>query len=162
MKWKLLFPIVCVIAVLGLSEPQAASTSCLQKGSQLAAEGKLDEGIEALRQCIKDNASDGSAHIALGYLFIQKGEMTQALKAFETALKLHPESSSAKTGKGIVLSRQGKLHDAEVVLNDALRLNPDPSRVLYELGRIHEHNGNMEQALLCFKKGISAFEQNAR
>lgn len=136
--------------------------SCEKNASMLAHEGKLDEGVAAIKKCIADNPSQAKAHVVLGELLLDKGESQQAMASFDKALELRPRSSAAKTGKGIVLAQNGDLKAAEAILTDALKLNPNPARTHYELGLIYEKLGNTKGALSQFKQGISSYEQETR
>jgi len=135
---------------------------CEKNASALAHEGKLDEGLAAIRQCIKDSPSRAKAHVVLGYLLLEKGAGQQATTSFDKALELRPHSSAAKTGKGIILAQAGDLKGAESLLKDALKLNPNPARTYYELGLIYEQLGDMQQAISHFKQGITTREQEKR
>jgi len=132
---------------------------CEKNAAALARAGKVDAGLAAIRQCIADNPAQAKAHVVLGHLLLDQGDAPQAMAAFERALALEPRSSAARTGKGIVLARNGDLRGAESMLKEALQLNPDPARTHYELGLVYERLGDLQAALVHFKQGISAFEQ---
>ena len=135
---------------------------CEKNAMSMGQEGKLDEALSAIRQCIKDSPTRAKTYTVLGYLLLEKGDEKEAMAAFEKALELRPRSSAAKTGKGIILSRAGDLKAAELILKDALKLNPAPARTYYELGVIYQQLGDEQQALTSFKEGISSYEQNTR
>ena len=153
---------VCGTGLLYVSSVECKEMPCENRATNLAREGRLDEGIDALNQCIKEKPPSAKSHVALGFLYLEKDNLQQALMSFNKALDLRPMSSGAKIGKGIVLSKNGDLKAAEAILQDGLKLNPEPSRAHYELGLIYEQQANMEQALLHFKKGISTYEKNNR
>lgn len=166
MSCKPLFVFLIALVIgsgwLQASPVPAKEVLCEKNASSLAREGKLDQGIDAIRQCIKKDPSRAKAHIVLGYLLLDKGDTPQAMTSFEKALELRARSSAAKTGKGIILSRAGDLKEAEMLLKDGLKLNPDPARTHYELGLLYEQLGDMQQALSHFKQGITSYEQGKR
>ncbi len=159
-------PLVLLVAALvfgpgGLqaSPASAKKVLCEKEASVLAREGKLEQGINAIEQCIKKDPTRAKAHVVLGYLLLDQGDMQRALLSFDKALGLRPRTSAAKTGKGIILSRGGNFKEAEPLLKDALKLNPDPARTYYELGVLYEQLGDMQLALSHFKQGITSGEQ---
>jgi len=151
--------LVCCSGWMQVSLVSAKEASCEKNAAVLARDGQLDQGIDAIRQCIKKDPSRAKAHVVLGYLLLKKEDMQQAGTSFDKALELRPRSSAAKTGKGIVLSRSGELKEAEALLKESLKLNPDPTRAYYELGLLYEQLGDMQQALSHFKQGITSYEQ---
>lgn len=135
---------------------------CEKNASALAHEGKLEEGLASIKQCIAESPEHAKAHVVLGYMLLDKGDSQQAMASFDKALELQPRSSAAKTGKGIILAQNGDLKAAEAILQDALKLNPDPVRTHYELGLIYEKLGDTKLAITHFKQGISSHEQETR
>jgi len=163
MNTKSVFLVLMVfISTTGLLQASSATGKealCEKTASSLAREGKLDEGIDQIRQCIEKGSSRAKSHVVLGYLLLEKGEPQQAMASFEKALQLRPRSSDAKTGKGILLAQQGDLKGAEATLLDALKLNPDPARTYYELGILYQQLGDTQQAVDFFKQGIASYEE---
>lgn len=154
----LVVPFFC-LGWLPVSHASAKEVLCEKNAAALSREGKLDEGIRVIRECLNQDSSRAKAHVVLGYLLLKKGDMKQAERSFSKALALRPRSSAAKIGKGIVLSRAGELEKAEALLQDGLKLNPDPTRAHYELGLLYEQLGDIQRALFHFKQGITAYEQ---
>ena len=140
----------------------AKEALCEKNASALAREGKMEQGIEAIRQCITKDPSRAKAHVILGYLLLDTSDVQSAMASFDRALELRPRSSAAKTGKGIILSRSGNLKEAEILLKDALKLNPNPTRTYYELGLLYEQLEDTQQALSYFKQGVTAHERDNR
>ncbi|OQX16312.1 MAG: hypothetical protein BWK76_11760 [Desulfobulbaceae bacterium A2] len=166
MKYRYLYRVLITVIygsslVLASSAP-GNEASCEKNASTLATEGKLDEGIAAIKLCLAENPSQAKAHVILGTLLFKKGDSQQAMASFNTALELQPRSSAAKTGKGVILAQAGDLKTAESILREALELNPNPARTHYELGLIYERLGDTKEALAQFKKGIISFEQRTR
>jgi len=124
-------------------------------------EQKLNAGIEALRNEMKENPSD-SAALRLGHLLLKKGAAGEALLSFEEALKLNPRSVEAKVGKGIAVGRRGEYAKAEQVLRDALNLNPNPARVHYELGVLSERRGDFAGAVSEYKEGLKRYREGMK
>ncbi len=66
-----------------------------QRGLDYAAEGRIDEAIEALQKAVEARPEDGAVHFELAKLLKQKGDSRQALTHFRKALKGQPPRAEA-------------------------------------------------------------------
>jgi tetratricopeptide (TPR) repeat protein len=80
---------VCLAAVVCLAAPFAAraqTVSPADEAVELARQGKVDRGIELLRQHLQKNTKDADARVALGNLLMDDGQSDEAAKQWEECL----------------------------------------------------------------------------
>jgi len=158
----LLVSVVWLLGFGGLYVHAGGSNAalCENEALQRASENGVEQGLDAIKECIKQSPKRAKSYVIYGELLLKVGDDTGADKAFDEALLLRPTSAAAKTGKGMVLARQGKQDEAVAMLTEALKLNPEPSFTHYQLGLVYEQQGKLAEALSHYKEGITVFEQH--
>jgi tetratricopeptide (TPR) repeat protein len=119
-----------------------------EKGVQLLADGKSDEGIASLRRATELYGEYFNAYYALGAAYYRAEKMDDALQALEQARKINDHEGALYHLFGLVMLKQRKFTIAEYGFKQAASMNPvNPAShflrglVLVELG-IQETNGD--------------------
>jgi Flp pilus assembly protein TadD len=94
------------------------------------------------------------AGVALGFLLLKDGKNKQALEIFSRTVELTPNDARALGGKAIALVKSGKRAEGRVILESALEKGPAEPLLYYEMGRLCEDDGAVDEALEYFKKGL--------
>ena len=131
-------------------------------GQRLLRRGKSAEAVEELSQALVLDPESMSAHLSLGYAYLDIGGLEQARKEFEWVLEQHPASPGARVGLGIYTIRSGDLEEGIEMLEGAVVLNPDPVRGYYELGIAYEKKGDLTQALHAYHWAVKKLLQGRR
>ena len=90
------------------------------------------------------------AWVGFGHAFAAQDESDQAMAAYRTASRLFPGSHVPWLGIGIEYLRTNHLHLALQYIKQAQELCPQEPLVLHELGVLHYHNGEYEEAAHFF------------
>ena len=90
------------------------------------------------------------AWVGFGHAFAAQDESDQAMAAYRTASRLFPGSHVPWLGIGIECLRTNHLHLALQYIKQAHELCPQEPLVLHELGVLHYHNGEYEEAAQYF------------
>ena len=82
-----------LISALGCSR---SASFYLDRGKQLAAQGKLDEAVITLQRALQKDPRLGAAYRELGSIYIKQQKGLEAFRAFEQAVQLAPGDNDAK------------------------------------------------------------------
>ncbi|HZU37390.1 MAG TPA: tetratricopeptide repeat protein, partial [Gemmataceae bacterium] len=83
-----------------------------QRGLACIKEGRLEEGIAALRLALQFDSSFAPAHNNLGVALAQLGRHDEAADCYRAALRLRPDYAEAHNNLGDLLQRQGRREEA--------------------------------------------------
>ncbi|HMO16617.1 MAG TPA: tetratricopeptide repeat protein [Oligoflexia bacterium] len=121
-----------------------------------ARQGRLDEAQEALGQLVSDNPEQTGFKYVLGEFFLRRGLNDNALEQFEEILSQDPLKHEARDRLyDMYLSRQDT-DKAKKLTQDLENKEPNNPLLNYFKGRDAELEGNLNQALEYYLKGISA------
>jgi Tfp pilus assembly protein PilF len=95
-----------------------------EKGVQLLAEGKSDEGIASLRRATELYGEYFNAFYALGAAYYRVERMDEAIQALEHARSINDHQGAVYHLFGLVMLRQRKFTVAEYVFKQATGFNP--------------------------------------
>lgn len=114
--------------------------------SKLKEENKrLKEEMRVQREQLKKYAHE---YYLLGNQCITKAhDVRSALANFDKALELDPLYVDAWVRKGVTLYDADRIDEAEDCLNKAVKLNPKEFKAVYNRGKLHLINQNLEEAL---------------
>jgi len=94
-------------------------------GSTLCFAGKVDEGIEQLKQGIRLNPFPTHGHFQnLGRCYRQKGEYEKALTTYKKALQRGPDALYNHTGLAIVFALLDRQEEAHAAAKKVLEIDP--------------------------------------
>jgi serine/threonine-protein kinase len=114
----------------------------------------LEAAVAALREQIRLNPDDASAHTILGNALTAQGKLGDAVAAYREAIRLQPDDAAVHTNLGIVLHEQGKLDDAIASHRQALRLRPDDVVAHTNLGNALVAQGKLGDAVAAYREAI--------
>jgi tetratricopeptide (TPR) repeat protein len=91
--------------------------------SSLVALGRVDEGIAELREALRLDPDNGSAHQGLARAYwIGKGDFAAAIPEFERSIQLNPEGGYSYLQLGLLLAWTGNYDRAEEICRRAVEL----------------------------------------
>jgi len=94
-------------------------------GKTLVKAGKLDLGLEQLRQGVTLAGTDTRPRLALAWALWHQGRTIEAAVEYEQVLEYFPDSPSALNNLAIIYGRQGRYLEAIPLLRRLLRTNDD-------------------------------------
>jgi non-specific serine/threonine protein kinase len=113
--------IECEEKALALS-PQLASAR-IHLGMSLGNLGRHEEALTALREAIRIEPRNATAHTALGrFLWAERGLIEEGIVELERAVELNPEMGYAYLQLGLLHAISGNLERAEEVSRQAIEL----------------------------------------
>jgi tetratricopeptide (TPR) repeat protein len=124
-------------------------------GVSLAALGRTEDGLAALRRAVKLNAQAPSYYANLGEILRQSGKIDEAAEALETAVKLDPNNAQALNNLGIVQYERKKFTDAVDYYHKALALNPNMAEALNNLGNALRMTGDLDGAIDAYQEALT-------
>jgi tetratricopeptide (TPR) repeat protein len=124
-------------------------------GVSLAALGKMDEAIAALKRAIKINSQAASYHANLGEILRQAGRLDEAAIAIEEAIKLDPNNPQALNNLGIIQYERKQFADAVASYRQALEINPAMAEALNNLGNALRLTGDIDGALTAYQEALT-------
>ncbi|HET9477807.1 MAG TPA: DUF3857 domain-containing protein, partial [Pyrinomonadaceae bacterium] len=121
-------------------------------GPVLAAQRKLAEAVEVLREQTKINPFEEHTYDLLGSVYWQQQDYANAEQAFRKQLEVTPLDQAARSNLGQMLVDWRKYKEAVPELEQAISLAPENEMLHVALGRAYLNLGEEE-------KGIKAFEE---
>jgi tetratricopeptide (TPR) repeat protein len=124
-------------------------------GVSIAALGKMDEAIGALKRAVKINGQAASYHANLGEILRQAGRLDEAAKSIEEAIKLDPNNAQALNNLGIIQYERRQFAEAVKSYRKALELRPQMSEALNNLGNALRLTGDVDGALNAYQEALT-------
>jgi tetratricopeptide (TPR) repeat protein len=88
------------------------------------------------------------------------GDARGAEADFNRALELEPSLREAWVGRARLFAQAGRYEEARSDYSNALRIRASAS-VLYELGRLHQDHGKLEQAVPAYETALRICTESA-
>jgi tetratricopeptide (TPR) repeat protein len=126
------FAIFCNWPMYSMAEMRAITETNI--GTELQAQGKLDEAIALYRAALSRDPRDALTHGNLGAALAAKGQLSDAIAQYRAALDLAPNDADNHYNLANALMAQGKLVDAASEFRDALRIEPGLADAHLNLG----------------------------
>ena len=144
----------------------------IRLGETLAADQKLAEARDALREALDSGGNEAAATYSLGRVLMDLGDATQAIRLLEKAVSLAPDSGAARYALGSALRVAGDEEAAERILRTlggAEQVKPaldDPvfARVrelaadehhFLNLGKSLEAKGKPAEAIAAYERALA-------
>lgn len=124
------------------------------RGVELAAEGKLDEAIEAYNSAIKLNPNNLNFYFNLGNALKAQNKLEEAVKAYNSGLEINPEHVNSLINLGIVYKAQGKLQDAVESYYAAIDIAPNDACAYNCLGTALKAQNKLDEAITAYNTAI--------
>jgi arylsulfatase A-like enzyme/Flp pilus assembly protein TadD len=126
----------------------------LQHAIHLRLQGKLNEALPIIEECVADVEGDVFARSVLANAYLQRGEFDRALEVYRSAIDLEPHDETLHLGIATVHFARGELEASEQAIDQALAIEPQSAQAYVSRGRIAERRQDEEQALRHFETAI--------
>ena len=133
----------------------------IQLGRVLAAEGKNDDAIAAMRAGIKLAPGDEAARRDLAELYTTAGKNDLAEAEYRGLMALHPNDAELHRRLGQALLREKKSKDAQQEFLTAVKLKPDLGEAYGDLAFAAGENENYELAIKALDVRSKLLPENA-
>ena len=110
---------------------------------------------EALYQrCVEYDPCDGRAWLGLARLHWKKGQALLAEKSYKDGLYYNPNNPFLLQSWAVMLEKLGKIPQAMKLLTKSVRSNPRHAASWVALGRLHQRNGQVDEARYCYSSAV--------
>ena len=133
----------------------------IQLGRVLAAEGKNEDAIAAMRAGIKLSPGDEAARRDLAELYTTAGKNDLAEAEYRTLVMAHPNDAELHRRLGQALLREKKPKDAQQEFLTAVKLKPDLGEAYGDLAFAAGENENYELAIKALDVRSKLLPENA-
>ena len=117
-------------------------------------DGFIDETLNSLREAVSLSPQNIPLRQHLGEYLLNHGQLEAAEKEFREALALAPEHHGLKLGLARAFYQQGKKNHAFVLLEDWVKQSNAPAKAHVLFSRLLVQAGEIENAVIQYKKGI--------
>jgi len=136
----------------------------LALATQLADEGKADEGIQTAKSMLKGTADDREVYVGLSQICARLKRWKEAEDSLAQAEKFSTRTEEKQYVlflEGSMYERQKKYDQAEQVFRQVLQQDPNNTMTLNYLGyMLADRNTRLEEALTLIKKAVTMDPQN--
>jgi tetratricopeptide (TPR) repeat protein len=146
------FAVFCNWPVYSMAEMRSITEANV--GTELQAQGKLDEAIALYRAALVRDPNDALTYSNLGTALKAKGQLDEAIAQYRRALDLAPNDADSHYNLANALMAQGKLVDAANQLRDALRIEPGLAEAHLNLGNALTALGQTEEAADHYREAV--------
>jgi tetratricopeptide (TPR) repeat protein len=137
----------------------------LTLATQLADNGKGDEGVQMAKALIKGNSDDRDTYIGLSQIYSRLRRWKEAEDSLAEVEKLSRRPEEKQQAQFLLASlyeRQKKYEQAEQMFRKVLQQDPNNPVTLNYLGyMLADHNAHLEEAIALIKKALVLEPQNA-
>ena len=144
--------VFCNWPVLSMSDMRAITA--LNLGTELQAEGRLDEAVEQYRQVLALTPDDALAHSNLGTALAAQGRLDEAIGHYERALALAPGDADAHSNLGNALLSLDRDGEGIASLRRALDIDPGSAEAHAALGIALHDAGELDDAVVHLRRAI--------
>ncbi len=144
--------VVCNWPVLSMGDMRAITA--LNLGTELQAEGRLDEAVEQYRQVLALTPDDALAHSNLGTALAAQGRLDEAVGHYERALAQAPGDADAHSNLGNALLSLGRTEEGIASLRRALDIDPGSAEAHAALGIALHDGGELDDAIVHLRRAV--------
>lgn len=116
-------------------------------GDELLDAGRVEEGVEVLRQAVKLNPDMAQIHGNLGRGLTDLQDFAGAQHSCDEAVRLDPKGARFRQQLGLLAAAQGRLDGAEAHLRQALALAPSDSLIETNLAKCLADQQQLDEAI---------------
>jgi tetratricopeptide (TPR) repeat protein len=129
---------------------------------RLAAVGRLDEAMTALKRQLEADPGDAALHSDLGGLASTRGDQETARVHYETAVRIAPANAAyRKTLADFTLVVLGQPDEAVELYRAVLEIAPNDAETLLILGHLSVSHQRFEEAAQYYRRALAADPGNA-
>ena len=144
--------VVCNWPVLSMGDMRAITA--LNVGTELQAEGRLDEAVEQYRQVLALTPDDALAHSNLGTALAAQGRLDEAVGHYERALAQAPGDADTHSNLGNALLSLGRADEGVASLRRALDIDPGSAEAHAALGIALHDGGEVDDAIVHLRRAV--------
>lgn len=144
--------VFCNWPVLSMDDMRAITT--LNVGTELQAQGRLDEAVAQYRQVLAATPDDALAHSNLGTALAALGRLDEAVGHYERALALAPGDADAHSNLGNALLAAGRGDEGVASLRRALGIDPGSAEAHAALGLALHERGELDDAAAHLRRAL--------
>ncbi len=140
-----LFAVLLVLNLSGIQRRASDGQSYFRLGIVLERQNKTAEAMQAYRQALEIDPTQGKAEVNLGRLLARAGRLDEARVHFQRGVRLDPLSVIGFSNLGQLEQLQGRREEALAAYRQALAIDPGhldtqrfAKRLLLEMGRPEE------------------------
>lgn len=149
----IVFAVFCNWPMYSMAEMRAITESNV--GTELQAQGKLDEAIAFYRAALARDPNDAVTRSNLGAALADKGRLDEAIAQYRMALALAPQDADSHFNLGNVLADSGQREDAAHHYRRAIELRPDRVEAVNNLGLLLAASGRFDDAIALFQRALA-------
>ena len=127
----------------------------------LIERGKFDQAIDILTK-LRSQKDSPHATVLLGNAYLELDKVEEAAKCLGSLADRDPAPEGLKLALARLELRRQNDGQAEKHLLDALKTSTRKGPVLYELGRLYERQGKLEQAVECYRTALEEIYDKRR
>lgn len=165
MKYKIIFPTICILSLGLLVGCDKKEASSYQQGVAAIANHDYDTAVTLLGRSVSEGANLKSAYRAEGIAYMAKGDYDKAISLFEDALH---ESNGIIENMDIDIAyylavaqyRGGQPQEALATLDSVVAVRPTSDTAMYLKGKINLIRGNKEEAIQNYEKTVELAPSN--
>ena len=146
-----LLAVVCNWPMYSMAQMRAVTESNV--GTELQAQGQLDEAMALYRDALARDPNDVVAYSNLGTALAANGQLDEAIARYRQALALAPNDADSHYNLANALTAQGKFADAVSQFREALRIEPGFAEAHLNLGNALVALGQPEAAAGHYRRG---------
>jgi tetratricopeptide (TPR) repeat protein len=128
--------------------------------ASLLATGKIDEGLESLRQTVEGSPQDVGALSRLVRASIASGRNDEARKAVDAAVAANPDNPRVLLLSANLHHVEGNTDMARDIYKKVLEIQPESPVAWQALAEFQMASGNMGEAVETLRKGLDVAKPN--
>lgn len=126
----------------------------IAEAQKFAAEGKVQEAVQAHLRALELDPKLQQAHVNLISLYGRLGRPEEALLHYQHAVKINPSSEEAHYNFAVLMSSEGRFREARGAYEKVLQINPAQADAHNNLGYLFLQNGRAQEALKHFEEAL--------
>ena len=138
----------------GVPKDVDRAADLLNRGTQLLAQGKVDEAVAQYQEAVKLNPEDEDGHYSLAFALARQGNRKAAEEQYLEALRVFPDYLEAHDNLGNLLVADGKFEEAIAHFKAALKISTESASVHNNLGNALARQGHVTEAIPCFREAV--------
>ena len=130
------------------------ATELANRGTELLAQGNVDEAVKVYREAARLSPEDEDMHYNLALALARQGKREAAQAEYLEALRIYPDYAEAHNNLGNLLVTDGKFDDAILHFKEALKISSDNASAHSNLGKALAMQGKFVDAIPCFREAL--------
>ncbi|MBF0450901.1 MAG: tetratricopeptide repeat protein [Candidatus Magnetomorum sp.] len=141
-------------------------SNCAQGHTNLAksffGQNDFHQALYHALEALPSNKNNDGFLYFLGLTFQKISKYKEAIKYYQESINLNPNLSVAWNNLGIVYTLLGQLTNAEHIFKQGIQRFPDNYKLLLNLGRCYDEQGQSDTGLFYYSKAASLTERESQ